>query len=187
MRRTIGVNLTTDVRLGKALVVTGGVFAPGAGGKLDEECNVVLRAGQEELHVVARIVMVNEDGVGLEITNRTPEVREQIAMFARIAEHLATRHPSSEEARIPTARPGEIIERVRRVRYDGEESNSPRIASGSMPPKTAPVPAPPVVALARLKRPSVPLSHAPTQQADALEDKARAARRAAKRPDTEDE
>lgn len=139
MLRTIVVDLAADERLAKDLVATGGVFASGAKLKLDDTCNLILRAGQEELQVVARTVLVTDAGSGLEVVGRTSELREQIAAFARIASYLAsTKDPRVAAARasrqdtIPAMPPkhdapaatrgkGEIVERVRRIRYDTED------------------------------------------------------------------
>jgi hypothetical protein len=107
MRRTIGVDLASDERLGKVLVATGGVFAPGASGMLAEECNLVLHAGHEELHLVARIVLLQDGGVGLEIVERTSELREQIATFARIAEYIATSREGRSAAVAPALPPAQ--------------------------------------------------------------------------------
>ena len=144
MRRTIVLELTGDANLGKDLVATGGVFAAGASIRLDEECNLVLRAGSEELRLVARAVLVNDRGAGLEIVGRTSQVRDQIEAFVRIASYLSVMRDeqvapgrASRQDTIPTMPPtpepagpprhkGEIIERVRTVRYrqDDDERDS---------------------------------------------------------------
>jgi hypothetical protein len=152
MRRTIGVDLAADARLSQEVVLAGGVFAAGASGALDEECNLVLNAGQEELRLVARIVMIQDDGVGLEIMERTPELREHIAAFARIAHYIATtrgaaRHASDRVQALPEhqhvpvpARAGLIVERVRHVGYhDDDAASEPPVATARTHTLTGPL------------------------------------------------
>ena len=212
MRRTIILDLAADAKLGKDLVITGGVFAAGETlVKHDELCNVVLRAGQEELHLVARAVMVSDRGAGLEIVGRTSDLRNQIEAFVRIASyHAVMRDARGMPGRakgqdtIPTMPPkhedpgpargkGEIVERVRVVRYDDDPASESRtktltgalaenegarrrpagstppdqrrVATGSIPPKND-----------RPTVPDVPVAYAPTQRADSLNEKAIAAR-----------
>ena len=155
MLRTVVVDLTTDERLGKDLVATGGVFAAGAKLRLDEECNLVLRAGQEELRYMARVVLANDQGAGLEIMGRTSEVREHLAAFVRIASYVTVMRDVRAQAQarargqdtIPTMPPQaeasadkprgkpEIVERVRHVLYD-DDSAARRRAAGSIPPES---------------------------------------------------
>jgi hypothetical protein len=143
MRRTIILDLTADAKLGKDLVVTGGVFAAGETFiKQDELCNVVLRAGQEELHLVARAVLINERGAGLEIVGRTSDLRNQIEAFVRIASYHAVMRdtrgmpsrakgqdtipsmPPRHEDSAPALPKGEIVERVRTSRYEDDQGAS---------------------------------------------------------------
>lgn len=143
MRRTILLDLVADAKLGKDLVVTGGVFAAGETlVKQDELCNLVLRAGGEELHLVARAVLVNERGAGLEIVGRTSDLRNQIEAFVRIASyHVVMRDARGMPGRakgqdtIPSMPPKheepargkrEIVERVRLVRYDDDPASQSR-------------------------------------------------------------
>jgi hypothetical protein len=141
MRKTIVLDLTADGRMGKDLVATGGVFAGGATVQLDDECNLVLQAGQEELRLVARVVLVNEAGAGLEVLGRSAELRDQIEAFVRIAAYIAVMRdepaararsqqdtipampPKVDRAAAPLAKGG-IIERVRNVRYGGEQDDA---------------------------------------------------------------
>jgi hypothetical protein len=184
MRRTITLDLTADHKAGNELVASGGVFAAGAPLRLDEECNLVLRAGQEELRLVARAVLVNDRGSGLEIVGLTTSLRDQISAFARVASYIAVMRDAPTRARsqdtVPMmppqaepatpARKGGLVERVRSVRYDDE----PRLAVGSTPPRTKKTPE---TGVAIAIEP--PMAYAPTQDASTLAIKAEAARRAA--------
>ena len=179
MRRTITLDLAVDAKSGNELAARGGVFAAGAPLRLEEECNLVLRAGQEELRLVARAVMVNDHGTGLEVVGLTSVVRDQISAFARVASFIAVMRdtpaqrrgqdtvpmmPVQPEATLPPPR-GAVVERVRNVRYDEE-----RFAAGSTPPLTKPAPNLPL---------EPPVAYAPTQNASTLAAAAEAARRAA--------
>jgi len=184
MRRTITLDLAVDAKSGNELAARGGVFAAGAPLRLDEECNLVLRAGQEELRLVARAVMVNDHGSGLEVVGLTSALRDQIAAFARVASYIAVMRDTPAHRRgqdtVPmmpvqpqVAAParGAVVERVRNVRYDEE----PRFAAGSTPPQTRPTPNLPL---------EPPVAYAPTQDASTL---AAAATEAARRAAEEEE
>ncbi|HTR50919.1 MAG TPA: hypothetical protein VMJ10_09450 [Kofleriaceae bacterium] len=181
MRRTITLDLAVDAKSGNELAARGGVFAAGAPLRLDEECNLVLRAGQEELRLVARAVIVNDHGSGLEVVGLTSALRDQISAFARVASFIAVMRdtpahrrgeatmpmmPVQPQATLPPPPRGAVVERVRNVRYDDE----PRFAAGSTPPLTKPTPNVPI---------EPPVAYAPTQDASTLAAAAEAARRAA--------
>ena len=184
MRRTITLDLAVDAKSGNELAARGGVFAAGAPLRLDEECNLVLRAGQEELRLVARAVMVNDHGSGLEVVGLTNAVRDQIAAFARVASFIAVMRDSPAQRRGQDTVPmpvqgdaatqrGAVVERVRNVRYEEE----PRFAAGSTPPQTKPTPNIPI---------EPPVAYAKTQDASTLAvAAAEATRRASEAEDEE--
>src|SRR5438105_1643370 len=199
MRRTIVLDLTGEARLGKDLVATGGVFVADAAIRLDEECNLVLRAGSEELRLVARAVLVNERGAGLEIVGRTSQVRDQIEAFARIATYLVvmredkttpgrasrqdtipTMPPKPEPTAAPPRAKGEIIERVRSVRYGQDDDDRDSLQgrtktlagtladSARRKPASSVSPAAPPSPAARLAAGSIPPTTTPNDAATRL-------------------
>jgi hypothetical protein len=63
----------------------GGVFVPNCGLALQDECDVVVRAGDAELRLPARVVYVDPNkGNGLELLGFGPAIKEQLAALALI-------------------------------------------------------------------------------------------------------
>jgi hypothetical protein len=133
----------------------GGIYIPGATVDLDDECHVVLRAGTDEITVTARVVLVDDDGAGFEIEGLTPELRSRIVSLVESKKTVTRTLAEADATRRHPA--GSIAPATRRP-------DVRRAAQGSISPITA---------------------FAPTQQDDALADKAAAARRAA--DDNDDE
>jgi hypothetical protein len=57
----------------------GGVFVPGHDLPLNEECDLVLRAGDRELRVAARVVWSQNGGIGLQLHDFDAELKAKIA------------------------------------------------------------------------------------------------------------
>lgn len=91
MRRAFVLDLAADDNATAHLAV-GGVFIPNASVDFDDECHIVLRAGDEDVTVAARAVQITEAGVGFQI-ELTDELRERIAALVALARHgdLGTR------------------------------------------------------------------------------------------------
>ena len=155
MRHAFVLDLLADDRAASDLRV-GGVFIPNATVELDDECHIVLRAGAEDVTVVARAVQITDAGAGFHIEGMTPELRERIAALITHGlerKKTLTRSLAATETTRRTAA-GSIVPNTRR---------GARIADGSISP---------VLALA------------PTQHDERLADKARSAQVAA-RADTD--
>jgi hypothetical protein len=155
MRHAFVLDLVADERAASDLSV-GGVFIPNATVNFDDECHIVLRAGTEDLTVVARAVQITEEGAGFQIEGMTRELRVRIAALLIQAKHVSldlqrkatlTRSLAATEGRRTAA--GSVAPSSRR---------GARIAAGSISPITA---------------------IAPTQRDEALADKARSAQIAA--------
>jgi hypothetical protein len=153
MRHAFVLDLVADERAASDLSV-GGVFIPNATVDFDDECHIVLRAGSEDVKVIARAVQITEAGIGFQIEGMTRELRERIAALLALAKHVSldlhntvTRSLAATDANRRTAA-GSIAPRSTR---------SARIAQGSISPIVA---------------------FAPTQRDEALADKARSAQRA---------
>src|SRR5437867_1130241 len=86
MRHVFIVDLAADRRAADDLSA-GGVFIPEASVGFDDECHIVLRAGAEDLTVVARPVLVTEAGAGFQIEGMVGELRERIAALVAVAKH----------------------------------------------------------------------------------------------------
>ena len=87
MRHAFIVDIAASARAVRDLSA-GGVFVADAEVALEDVCNVILRAGTTELRVVARVVLVTDEGAGLEIDGLTNETRQRIAELVEIAQHL---------------------------------------------------------------------------------------------------
>ena len=62
----------------------GGVFVPGCGLQITEECDLLVRAAAGEMPLVARVVFVDPAGrgAGLEVVGFNPDLRQRIADLA---------------------------------------------------------------------------------------------------------
>src|SRR5262249_8428507 len=80
-RPMVVLDVASDHALARDLAA-GGVFAPGCALPLLEECDLVVRAGNDELVLAARVVFVDTGGAGLELVACTPEMKQQIAAMA---------------------------------------------------------------------------------------------------------
>src|SRR2546425_11936818 len=88
MRPIVVVDLASDVDL--ADLIAGGVSVRGAKVKLDQECELVLRAGARELRLAARAVYVDPvHGTGFELARFSEELRQQIVALAELAKSQA--------------------------------------------------------------------------------------------------
>jgi len=164
MRHAFVLDLVADERAANDLSA-GGVFIPNATVTFDDECHIVLRAGAEEVTVVARAVQITEAGAGFQIEGMTRELRVRIAALVIQAKHVSadlqrkptlTRSLAATEAPPPRTAAGSIAPGTRR---------GARIAEGSISPIVA---------------------FAPTQRDEALANKARSAQIAAE-PDPDDD
>ncbi len=82
------LDLAGDDALGRDLAA-GGVFVAGCAIELMAECDLVVRVADDELVLAARVVFVDPRGAGLELVDRGPEIREQLAaLIARGAAPL---------------------------------------------------------------------------------------------------
>jgi len=73
------IELASDARFARDLAA-GGVFVPGCGLPLAEECDVLVCGANRELLLPARVVYVDEyRGAGLELVGFSPEMKEQLA------------------------------------------------------------------------------------------------------------
>jgi hypothetical protein len=159
MLRAFIVDLTTGDRFAKDLEV-GGIYIPGATVDLNDVCHIVLRAGSDEITVTARVVLVDEDGAGVEIEGLTPELRKQIGSLLEISKYVVANKQTLTRTLADTdpmrrRAAGSIAPGTRLG--DGR-----RAAQGSISPITA---------------------FAPTQQDDSLAEQAAAARVAADQDD----
>lgn len=81
-RPTVVLELAGDHKLARDLVA-GGVFVPGCALAILEDCELIVRAGSDELKVEARVVFVDPRGAGLELVACSPETRQQLADMAK--------------------------------------------------------------------------------------------------------
>jgi hypothetical protein len=162
MRRAFVLDLSVDQRAVNDLPI-GGVFIPNATVDFDDECHIVLRAGPQDVTVVARAVQVTEDGAGFQIEGMTRELRDRIAALVALAKH-ATLDIERKPTLTRSLAAAEPIHRAAAGSIPPINRRSARIAEGSISPIVA---------------------FAPTQRDEALADKARAAQIAAD-TDTDD-
>jgi hypothetical protein len=87
VRRAFIVDLSSEAGAAADLSV-GGVFIPNASVDFDDECQIVLRAGAEDVTVIARVVHITEAGAGFQIESMTGELRERIAALVELAKHV---------------------------------------------------------------------------------------------------
>jgi len=157
MRHAFILDLTADERAATDLSA-GGVFIPNATVDFDDECHIVLRAGTEDITVIARAVQITEAGAGFQIEGLNRELRERINNLITLAKHVnldLERKKTLDAIRRPPA--GSIPPHNRR--------SAARMAEGSISPIVA---------------------FAPTQEDASLGDKARSALKLAADPDTDD-
>jgi hypothetical protein len=86
MRRAFILDLVVEGRAAEDLSA-GGVFIPNASVDFDDECQIILRAGGEDLLVEARAVQILDAGAGFQIEGMTPELRDRIAALIELAKH----------------------------------------------------------------------------------------------------
>jgi hypothetical protein len=87
VRRAFILDLTAEERVASDLSV-GGVFVPNATVDLDDECRIILRAGDEDVTVDARVVQITETGAGFQIEGMTDKLRERISALVELAKHV---------------------------------------------------------------------------------------------------
>jgi hypothetical protein len=164
VRHAFILDLGIEERAANDLSV-GGVFIPNASVDFDDECHIVLRAGAQEVSVVARAVQVTEDGVGFQIEGMTRELRERIATLIALAKHGNIDLPRKATLTGPTAG-GDALRRpaIGSIPPSNRRPDR-RVAQGSLSPLVA---------------------FAPTQSDEALADKARSAQLAADNDDDDD-
>ena len=80
------LDLADDHQLARDLAA-GGVFVPECQATLLEDCELVVRAGDTELVVQARVVFVNASGAGFELTC-SAEQKQQLAALAKPEEEV---------------------------------------------------------------------------------------------------
>jgi hypothetical protein len=91
-RPTVVLDLFADHDLARDLVA-GGVFVPECTVGINEDCFLVVRVGDDELRVDARVVFVDPGkGAGLQILGHGPELREKIAA---LAQHVGIEPPKT--------------------------------------------------------------------------------------------
>ena len=76
------LDLAEDLQLARDLAA-GGVFVPGCTEPILAEIELVVRAGDQEMVVAARVVFVNDSGAGCELVACPPEVRERLAALGQ--------------------------------------------------------------------------------------------------------
>lgn len=86
-RSRVVLELANDRQLARDLEV-GGVFVPGCSIAVLEECELVVRSGDAELTLAARVVFVDGNGAGLELRDRTAAARAGLTAMARAATPL---------------------------------------------------------------------------------------------------
>jgi hypothetical protein len=165
MRRAFILDLVVEGRAADDLSA-GGVFVPNAFVEFDDECQIVLRAGGDEVTVDARAVQILDGGAGFQI-EMTPQLRERISALITLAKHHVD------------------LDRKKTLTRVLADEGTRRVATGSIPPT-------PRRSAARVAEGSISpiLAFAPTQDGEALADKARTAKLSVDkrgRADTENE
>jgi hypothetical protein len=166
MRRAFILDLVVEGRAADDLSA-GGVFVPNAFVEFDDECQIVLRAGGEEVTVDARAVQILDEGAGFQIESMTPELRNRISALVTLAKHHVD------------------LDRKKTLTRVLADEATRRVATGSIPPT-------PRRSAARVAEGSISpiLAFAPTQDGEGLAAKARSAKISADkrgRADTESE
>ena len=83
-RPPVVVDLGSDLALARDLSA-GGVFVPGCALPLDSECELIVRAGDQELALAGHVVFVSERGAGIQILGYDAELKQQLQQLADIA------------------------------------------------------------------------------------------------------
>src|SRR5690242_7696213 len=96
-RPTVILELAGDDALARDLVA-GGVFVPGCTVKFNEDCELVVRAGGEEVRVTATVVWVDGTrGAGLQLVGCDAALKQRIAaLVARTALPKESGDPTEE-------------------------------------------------------------------------------------------
>ena len=159
MRRAFILDLVVEGRAAEDLSA-GGVFIPNASVEFDDECQIILRVGEQDVTVEARAVQILDEGAGFQIEGITPELRQRLTALVELAKHAVL-----------------DLERKKTLTRAGDPGRRP---AGSIPPSTR-------RSSARVAEGSISpiLAFAPTQQGAPLADKARSAQQKAARADTE--
>ncbi len=88
-RPTVILELATDASLARDLAA-GGVFVPGCTVGINQDCDLIVRGGGDEVTVAARVVWVDGGkGAGLQLIGCDAEVKQRIASMAVVAEPAA--------------------------------------------------------------------------------------------------
>jgi hypothetical protein len=89
------LDLADDHQLARDLAA-GGVFVPDCAAALLEDVELVVRAGETELVLVARVVFVNESGAGLELACSADQ-KQQLVELAKLEPAEPEPEPEAEE------------------------------------------------------------------------------------------
>src|SRR3569833_2461017 len=131
------LDLSEDVQLARDLAA-GGVFVPGCTEPILADIELVVRAGDQEVGVAARVVNDNNNGAGCELVACPPEVRERLAALGqteldeedendagikKVARNIHERLRGLTLAQqIPAAQHGEVRERIVLERIYGKSA-----------------------------------------------------------------
>ena len=136
-------------------LAAGGVFVPGCTLAVLEECELVVRAGDDELRLGARVGFVDERGAGLELVDCPTETLAKLAAMATAADVAAEADDEREARRIAlnlherlrgltlvqqvkTAQHGELSERMVLERIYGKTVWEPLLRNPRItPPEVA--------------------------------------------------
>jgi hypothetical protein len=80
-RTTVVLDLAGKHELARDLVA-GGIFAPGCQLALNDECELVVKSGDQEVRAAALVVFVNGAGAGLQLIGCDAELKQKIAALA---------------------------------------------------------------------------------------------------------
>jgi len=120
----VTVDLGGDERIAKDLGA-GGLFVPGCELAIDEECDLVVRAGGEEHTIAARVVWRDESGAGMQLACDA----ETRVHLVELTAHEAAPAPTSVHDRLrgltlvqqlKVAKTGELTERIALERIYGK-------------------------------------------------------------------
>jgi hypothetical protein len=103
-RPTVVLDLVGDDRQAADLAA-GGVFVPGCTLALNDDCDLVLRSGDDELRVVARVVFVDDRGAGLQLARDADTKRRIGELATRRAPHDASAEQDGSAAHEANAEP----------------------------------------------------------------------------------
>lgn len=111
-RPTVILELSGDHRLARDLVA-GGVFVPGCTVGINQECELVVRGGADEVRVTALVVWVDGTrGAGLQLVGCDADLKQRLAALAGspVTEPIALVEPETEELGGPEPEPEEPAE-----------------------------------------------------------------------------